>query len=218
MKHSMILALILLPLFVCPSPSHAVPITFSYDGVVNIGVGFPDSAPFAAFLGETIRMVYTFESATPDSNPSANGDYLGAVASVELFLGSSIYTATTGNIIMINYGSTPDQYIVDIPGGLIGSAVGGMPLIDLDLILTDNTGTALGDEALATIQPEPSDYSDATLQLTFRDPHNPFDGSGLVQAYGTVHISPVPEPSAVLLLGSGLLGLLYHHRKRHQTR
>ena len=222
MKRSMILALILLPLFVFPSPSHAVPITFSYEGIVNVGDGYPDSAPFAAFPGETIRMVYTFESTTPDSNASSNGDYLGAVTSVQLFLSSNIYTATSGNIILIDNGFNPDQYIVDIvgiPGGLIGPTVGGMPLVRLELILSDNTHTALANDLLPTIQPDPSDYSDAVLQLQFRNPDNPFPfENGIVIASGTVGISPVPEPSTVLLLGSGLVGLMYHRRRRHQTR
>ena len=44
------------------SPAQAVPITFAYEGTIN-RVTFP---AFQSFIGETIRVDYTFESTTPN--------------------------------------------------------------------------------------------------------------------------------------------------------
>jgi hypothetical protein len=182
------------------STSHAASLTFAYEGTIDSTFGFPDSAPFDAFLGETLRVEYTFETTTPDNNSSSNGDYLGAVTAAEIVLGSNVYTATGGNIIIINNDINPDQYIVDVLIGLAGPAVGGLPPVRFEVIFSDTTHTFFSSDALPTVQPDPSGFTSTALQFTFRSLSGEEDG--VIQARTVV----ISEPKLVPSLGP--LGLV----------
>ena len=63
---ALLLACTLLPIIlVFEVDAHAGPITFSYEGAVNNTQG---GSAFDAFLGETLRIDYTFDSNATDSN------------------------------------------------------------------------------------------------------------------------------------------------------
>ena len=213
MKYFIILSFMVLALFAFVDTSQAVPTTFAYEGIVDYAGGYPVGTAFDAFLGEKLRIVYTFESTTPDNNTSANGDYLGAVTSILVTVGKIIYTANKGNIIITNNGFNPDQYLVDIPQGLTGPDVAGIPVIDFDLNFSDNTHTVFTSDALPTVQPDPADFSGASLWLSFDGFKFPERRFGIIAANKATRIAPIPEPCTLLLLGSGLLGLLFGGRK-----
>lgn len=191
------------------APADAVPLTFSYEGIVSVASG---PSGFGDFLNELIRVDYTFESTTADSNASANGDYLGAVTSLSVTVGANLYSATSGNIIIINAGTNPDQYIVDVPTGLTGPSVGGLPVSRIEVILTDTTMTFFSSDALPIVQPDPSAFDQRSIQLQFNLGDDPY---GLIAA-ADVQISPavVPEPSTLVLLGAGLVAVGRRVRSR----
>lgn len=172
-----------------------------------------------AFLGETIYLTYTFESSTADSNPSANGDYLGSITAFEATIGANTYSADTGDIVIINNGGNPDQYLVDIPTDLTGPSVGGIPVMRFNLNFSDFTHSVLGSDALPTVQPEPSDFSEAAMWLTF-DSQNFLSEPelGIIMADGTVQAVPVPEPGTLLMLIMGSAGLIYQNRIQRKKR
>jgi hypothetical protein len=175
------------------SISHAASLTFAYEGTVNSTGGFPDSGPFDAFLGETIRVEYTFDTTTPDSNGSSNGDYFSAVTAAEITIGSNVYTATGGNIIIINNGVNPDQYIVDVDQGLAGPAVGGQLPDRFQVILTDTTKTFFSSDALPTVQPDPLGFTSSVLQFDFCS--SGCADFGFINAANPVIPAPEPVPS-----------------------
>ena len=183
-----------------PTPTPPALLTFVYEGTVDDTFGFPDSGPFDAFLGEAIRVEYTFNTTTPDSNGSSNGDYVSAVTEAELTVGSNVYTATGGNIIINNNGVNPDQYIVEALVGLAGPNVGGISPYRIQVRLTDNTQTFFGSDALPIVQPDPSGFSSVILQLDFCS-QMPVcgDSSGTIMArnaaIGTI-ATPTATPSA----------------------
>jgi len=198
------------------SISHAALLTFAYEGTVDATFGFPDSAPFDAFLGKTLRVEYTFETTTPDNNPSSNGDYLGAVTAAEIAVGSNVYTATGGNIIIIDNGVNPDQYIVDVLMGLAGPAVGGLPPVRFEVIFSDTTNTFFSSDALPTVQPDPSGFTAPVLQFTFQSPS--LEEVGIIQVLDAVISEPasipVMSPAGLLVFAAGLLGFIGYYRRR----
>jgi hypothetical protein len=219
MRRLFILSLIVPAVLTFSITSHAVPITFSYSGNVNRTEGFSNSVPFKAYLGETMYLTYTFESSAADSNQSANGDYLGSITMFEVTVGANTYSADTGNIIIINNDVNPDQYIVDIPNGLKGPGVGGISVMDFDLIFSDFKHSVFDNDALPTVQPEPSDFSQAAMWLTFDNLNFFFEPEfGVIMADGMVQAAPVPEPGTLLMLAVGSAGLIFQNRRRKNKR
>lgn len=232
MRRFFILSLIVPAVLAFSITSHAVPITFSYSGIVNSTDGYPDSAPFEAFLGETIYLTYTFESSTADSNISGNGDYLGSITAFEATIGANTYSADTGDIVIINNGVNPDQYLVDIPTDLTGPSVGGIPAMRFNLNFSDFTQSVFGSDALPTVQPEPSDFSEASMWLIFDSPNFLFDPEfgimvpddthqpefGILMAFGALQAVPVPEPGTLLMLIMGSAGLICQNRMQRKKR
>jgi hypothetical protein len=169
--------------------SVVAPLRFAYQGTVDrtdghAAGGAPNPAPYAAFLGQTIRVEYTFDPTTADNNPSANGDYLGAVKTLTVTVGLNVYTAMTGTITIINSPPQPDQYIVDVPTGLAGPAVGGVPVARIEIILTDPTRGYFSTDALPATPPDPFGFSQRAIQLQFWDNSDPdpLRPYGIIQA------------------------------------
>lgn len=213
MKYIVTLSLIVASVFLFGIDSNASLLTFAYEGVVNDTTGYPSSAPFDAFDGQTLRMVYTFDTTTPDNNASPNGDYLGAVKAISITVGGNIYTANSGNIIVTNNGVNPDQYIVDILS-LSGPNVGGLPVTRFQLNFSDSTHNAFSTDALPTVQPNPSMFDlGPALWFDFIDPQDDRN-HGIIMARNNIVAAPVPIPAAVWLLGSGLIGIIGIRRFR----
>ena len=207
MKYFMILCFIVLSYFIFTDTSDAAPITFIYEGAINNTGGDPASTPFDFFMGDTLRVVYTFESNTSDNNPSMNGDYLDAIIGISVTVGGNLYTASSGNIIIINNDVNPDQYLVDITE-LIGPDVGGIPVDSFRLIFSDFSHSVFTSDELPVVQPNPSAFSMASLELSYDDHDFPFNSFGIIIADGTVNsvqISSVPASNDVLLIVSGLI-------------
>lgn len=165
-------------------------ITFSYSGIIDMEAsgGNPDSAPYKAFDGKTIKVEYTFESLTPDNNPSENGDYLGAITSMQVTLDGNVYTGNTGAIIITNNDVNPDQY--QVFSTVSGLEIGGISDPQLRMIFSDNTHSVFTSDALPTIQPDPLDFplgSQINLQFTdYPDKHGNIISNN-------VHVTPLPE-------------------------
>lgn len=211
------LFLVLLP----PSLASAESITFSFAGTVD---GVDPILASAFSVGDLLTGTFVFDSnATPAENcvdialKSYCTPYESPAQSLLATLGSSY--AFSGNVFVIQntppVGGTPDAWgVVANPplhlSGLTGSPVNGNALTQFDLILSDNSGTAL-DGGL--VPPVFADYSSGTFVLFFDDPN--LGGSHIVGGPIT-SLNPIatPEPPTALLMLAGVAGTLGMCRMR----
>ncbi len=164
-------------------PAMATRLTFVAQGTVDFVC--PElSGTFS--LGDIFILVYTFESATPDSNPSPmRGDYFNAITALSATVGAYNATYAGDNVLTIfdNFGA--DEYRIDLLDPMSGPSVGGFDLSTQGPILQlrDPTSTAFKSDALPTSPPNPADFiSGGTfLALEFVDPLHP-DNRPFVEA------------------------------------
>ena len=183
------------------------PLTFDYEGVVDVTSG---GAPFSAFLNEPIRVSYTFESTTPDSDPNPQyGVYPNAVSAITVAIGANTYTSGTGDIdihidpgLEHHFGVASDQ--------MAGPDVGGVAPSDFIFNFRDFNGTALnrGDQ-LPTSPLDPNDFSVTGIAVLFDlTVISPGGVPGFASIGTFFNLQLVPEPSAALLGAVGMLSLL----------
>ena len=129
--------------------SHAAPIIFTFEGIVNVD----DVSGFSEFLGETLQVTYTFESTTPDADPTnpAVGEYL-AITEFEVTVGGNMtventYTQTDPGVVRpgaagIGVRTTGGRDLYFATGfEMTGPDVGGLTVFSWDLILSNPTNT-----------------------------------------------------------------------------
>ena len=138
-------------------PAMATRITFVAQGTVD----YVDNLLSGTFSrGDNFTVEFTFESLTPDSNPSPNrGRYLNAITALSVTVGPYSATATGENILTIfNDLIAADEYI--LWHQMVGPHVNGLKLCSTQtpLQLTDPTGTAFTTDALPTSPPNPEDF------------------------------------------------------------
>ena len=208
-----------------PSLASAESITFSFAGTVD------EVNPILAgafLVGDPLTGTFVFDS---NATPAASCDglsgktyctpYESPAQSLLATLGSSY--AFSGNAFVIQntppVGGTPDAWgVVANPplhlSGLTGSPVNGNVLTRFDLILLDNSGTAL-DGVL--VPPVFADYSRGTFRLFFDDPN--LGGSYIVGGPIT-SLNPIatPEPPTALLMLAGVAGAVGVRRLRRVKR
>lgn len=183
-------------------------ITFSFEGTVAGASSFlnPPISPSTPIKGS-----YTFESTTPDLLPgnSVVGRYALSAFSVSL-LGTVGKTYTMGpvgdRIIEITNLSSSDAYRVNLarveldqPQALVGDSINGFAPRTFEFTITGNDLFTNDSLPLAP----PSLGLSPAFRMVF------FSGGDAVLTNGSLtSLTAVPLPGALLLYGSGLLGLL----------
>ena len=162
-------------------------------------------------VGDTITGSYTYDSATPDSNPLetiGNYEHFNAPYGVSLSVGGFVFQTDPDNVnflvTILNDNNGSDDYTFGSYNNLPLS--NGVGVSFISWALDDYTATALSSDALPTTPPVLEDWeSIAGLTITYGP-----KGSSMIRGHVT---SAVPEPGTVFLLGLGSLALI---RKRRE--
>ena len=187
------------------SLTQAALVTFAYEGTVNqvnLSAGL-DNLTFQAFLGETMRMEYTFESTSVDSNPNvAVGEY--DFISARLTLGSNDYVnGLSSNELTVGDGLS-DLYNLVVDNAL-GPDTGGISPFSFAFVFSGGAPSVFSSDVLPLTQPNPDDFTTTIISLAFLD----ISTARSAQLRATnVQISAIPIPAAIWLLASGLTAMM----------
>jgi hypothetical protein len=148
--------------------------TYALAGPLFVYEGMVDSGSFALlpeFFTDIIRVEYRLDPATLDRDPGPNGDFAGAVTDLRVRLGSNVYTASHGNISVMNSGG-PDQYVVVPPAGISGPTlfailVGFTTPEEVQIALTDTSTSYFTSDALPLEQPDPGGFDEHLIEIVF---------------------------------------------------
>ncbi len=198
--------------------AQAVPVTFEFSGHITSVLDCDNVLAGAVSEGDLFAGTFTYDTATPDSDPSP---WVGAYwhettpysISVELN-GLSFESNPTVPSFLAEVRDVSDNDTV-----ALSSLSNLMPALDqgLSLILlkfVDPAGQALSSTDLPTSY-NLDDWSQewGGLTLWAGDCISEYTLQGVVNRIENVEINAIPEPGSLLLIGSGLFGLISLRRR-----
>ena len=211
-------------------PAQAAPITFDFGGTVTS----VDPALAGSFaVSQSLTGSFTYESTSLPSSPGG-GNYFTALTALSFTVGT--YSASflgplppPSQDLKISVINLPGLDIFNVSAvttdGLTGPPAAGFAFSGFFFSLQDNTGTVFSSTALPTsLSLSSFDFPVFTLEFLDLD-DNEFAVEGTVTSLtlvpptgggngGNGGAPPIPEPSTVVLLGSGLAGLAVWKRRR----
>lgn len=189
-------------------------ITFNFEGNVNAVTGVIDSD---FHVGDTFHGSYSFNSFTPDRDPStAAGSY--RLANASLMLGGKTYVmggGLAGSIGIVMNDAVYNTQSYNVVSLLTGASVNGVPPEGFTLTVAGKN--LFTSDALPLTPPSLSNLSGNVMRFVMDGFVVGRDGSvtGELTSLTSGTLAPVPLPGAVLLFGTGLISLGAFARFRH---
>jgi hypothetical protein len=196
--------------------AHAALITFEFEGIVN---SVDPELAGTYNTTQTLSGTYTFDSDAADIDGGTNGAY--DITSLTFSLGGNTYTSTAGLINVADDNPT-DRYGLNAVS-FSGPSVGAFAPERFGFILQSTSTSVFTSDALPLTPPDLTNF-DVLNQWSFRYIKTGDTQFAGVRGLGTAGLTklakisdgpaPVPEPSTLLLLGSGLVGLAGYGRRK----
>lgn len=205
----------------------AGPVTFTYEGTVDYFQDDLGTLPSGMGLGSTYTLSYTFESTTPDIQPSTSiyGTYNDALANFTVTIGGIVFSFDPSGDDVIYMVDDYLGYAETYQAFAYMEDVYGYSLVASTQIFQGSSGAALASDALPLSPPNPGDFNITSL-LNFYGWGPDFMSFFSIRAGDIRLLSQVtdpvavPEPSSLALFGFGLaaIGLLARVRARKRRK
>ena len=196
----------------------SVPTTFDFEGTVTT---VADEISGTFNTTQTITGSYTFESTQTDSDPLLNkGFYTDGISALTINING--FMATLHPLANDNYFTIEDngflhkdRYNLNVDPQ--ANTVDGYDASFFSLTLSDDDADAITGDALPSVPPDLSLFTSARWYISFEiadpDIYQFAYLRGDLTSLTLADTHSVPEPSSLLLLGTGLIGLIGVGRK-----
>ncbi len=215
-------------------PAYAVPVEYDFSATWS----FEAEGPITDFLipgaptnffgsGDTVSGSFFYDSTVP-VNPMSSGPtgYPGAMTNLSGSINGNLFSDSVGvatvdpNVDRVGLLAEPGINRGPLPiRNISGFTIGEFALANVRLFWQDLANDVITDDPLPPGLPPPGfELGDARVALDFVN--GPLDSPDTLKHlvfFENLTVATVPEPSTILLLGSGLAGLAGWRRKQRHT-
>ncbi len=199
--------------------AQAIPVTFEFSGHITSILECGDPLGGAVSEGDLFGGTLTYDTATDDSEPdSSEAAYWHDTApyGISVLINGRSFRSDPDNtafLAEVFEGSQTDKVSLTSFSNLIPELEWGLSLIVLELV--DPAGQALSSTNLPTSYNLGAWSQESSgLTLWAGDGISEYTLRGAIDTIENVQVDAIPEPGSILLIGSGVLGLLTLRRRQ----